>query len=115
MAEMIAVDGSAVLRVRDEHGQTSVTVLAGSNPLRCFIGGSQFEVLYLDFSKPDPNVFQSAEIYAKSAAPADREIGLELFRAWQRILPDFAVTVNIRNDYWFLLIRVFRWCTRSLP
>jgi hypothetical protein len=107
VAEMIAIGRSAILRLRDQHGVVSETVLSGKNPLVFESRGSRFEVLHFAFGRPGLHSLERADVYARTDHPLDPEAGLGLLHTFQAMFPDMAVSVFVRNDAWFIYEQSF--------
>lgn len=99
-AELLAINGNAVLRMRDPEGMVSSRVIAGRNPLQISIGVYHYEIVHFDLRDwPGPKV----EVYARTEAPLAPDPGIALLRA---LKPLFArcrsLSLYLRNDAWFV-------------
>jgi len=105
-AEMVSVNGNAVLRVQDINGRETEKSLAGNNPLRFELDGASFEVLVinsrpaapLDACKPS----LSMSVYVKSSAPLDLKKTDDATREIAGLFRSKSIVTNFRNDTWFI-------------
>ncbi len=101
IAELISIDGNAVLRFRNASGQVEKRILSGRDPLVQTIRGKTFEVIYLAewLGRYDGTV----RLYIRTAAPVSVEDGTELLARMQNVFPKpLSVQLYIRNDEWFM-------------
>jgi hypothetical protein len=95
IAELIAIDGNAVIRIQDRTGYVEKKVIAGSDPLVVRIRNNVYEVLYLE----------AGVLYVRSQRPFSEEEGTELIaRLNRRLANAIPVELYIRNDEWFIPI-----------
>jgi hypothetical protein len=102
IAEMIAIGSNSVLRMRHATGQVERRVLTGTDPLQIGMHGSHFEILYLTFTTARAYVLQAVSVYVTTTATLGTPVGLELLKILTPLFPDLEVSVNIRNDSWFI-------------
>jgi hypothetical protein len=102
VAEMTAMDGSAVLRIREKDGQVKMLVLAGKNPLLQEFGGSGLEILHFSFGPSAPYWSERVDIYAKTDNPLSMATGLSLWGALKAKFADVSVFLYVRTDGWFV-------------
>jgi hypothetical protein len=101
IAELISIDGNAILRFRNASGQVEKRVLAGNDPLIQTIGGKTYEILYLGewLGRYEGTI----RLYVRTAAPLSVEEGTELLARMQNLFPKpLSVQLYIRNDEWFM-------------
>lgn len=103
VAEMIAINGNAVLRVRDRAGDIQRVVLAGNDPLRVRVAGTAIEILHIAFPSAE-GVFRSREtleFYARRSGPLSLNEAVEV----TRVLRDATggrIDLSVRADSWFV-------------
>jgi hypothetical protein len=104
VAEMIAVKGDAVLRIRGADGRVTEKVLQGHNPLVFEDGGLTFHILHFGLSLPNPPLIQvkRADIYVQSNRMPSVGLGAELLKRWQPLFPQFTTSFFFRQDLWFI-------------
>ena len=101
-AEMISINGEAVLRMRDGSGKVTKKVLTEHDPLKVVIAGDMFEIIYLGFSAPAPFTLQRVDAYVRTSASLKPESGLDLLRKLDQVFPGYEVSVFVRDDPWFI-------------
>jgi len=102
IAELVSIGANAVLRVRDGVGKIHRQILVGEDPLAVEIDGDRLEVLYFAFSAARGYVSQRVDVYVRTRAPLEAEVGLKLFQKLQVFFPGLEVSIFIRNDPWFV-------------
>jgi len=106
-AELIAVGTRATLRIQDRSKRVSTTVLGTGDALRFVADGHVFNLL--DFSgrnlapvekvAPDGEIF---EFYFSSGGTFTKDSVIALTKSIMRTLGLTGVTVEVRNDAWFI-------------
>jgi hypothetical protein len=104
VAELVAVKGDAVLRIRDARGRVTQKVLRGHDPLVFEVGGLTFHILYFAFSELSPALIQvnSAEVYVESDRMPSAELGADIREHWRQLFPQFTTSLLFRQDLWFV-------------
>ncbi len=103
VAEAISVNGNAVLRIHQADGSVTRQVLSGRDPLTLTLGGQEFEIVYFGFSGPSRlGLQESVFVFVCSHSPLDPAVGVDLFNKLEPLFPGLGVTVEIRNDAWFV-------------
>lgn len=76
-------------------------VLSGRDPLRLTLRGK--EIVYFGFSGPGRlGLQESVSVFVRSHSPLDLTEGVDLFNKLEPLFPGLGVTVEIRNDAWFV-------------
>lgn len=103
VAEVISIEGNAVLRMRDATGSLTRRVLVGRDPLQREVLGQHVEVVYIVFSNGfRGDMARSVGVYALMPGPLTEQVGLELLGQLDRLFTGLQVSVVIRNDSWFI-------------
>lgn len=100
-AEIIAINGNAVLRVRDAAGKISTKALAGSNPLIVELGPRTYTIGHIAVPESAAS-FQNIYVYLQTEGALSEEDGLELYKRFVRVFSGLDVSVFVRNDMWFI-------------
>jgi hypothetical protein len=104
VAELIAIDGNAVLRIHDSAGNVEKRVLAGKDPLVYRVGNRDYEVLYFAPAAAERYQGVGFELFVRSSAPFTRAEGVEFLTNLQRSFPETVTLVlRFRHDEWFAL------------
>jgi hypothetical protein len=106
VAEMTAVGGDAVLRIRAGRSSTRV-VIAGRDPLQVEVRGRRYEILHISGSS-------RATLYVRGPQP------LACGDLYRVLRPRFGtpITIKLRTDPWFVRdpgFPPFYWFQSSLP
>jgi hypothetical protein len=107
-AEMISIQGNAVLGVRRADGSFTRLVLAGSDPTKFTSGGVSFEVLHL--SPRTISRFECAGVpgtvqplaNVRTNETLTPEVCRRAFEVLAKILGSERLFASFRNDHWFL-------------
>ena len=102
-AEMLAIDGDAILRFRDVDGRTTKVVLQGKNPLTAEVPGATVEILHFGFvDSTRPLAYPPLDIFVKSKPLLDADAGRTLLRLLEGRFHGFTVSLLAREDTWFV-------------
>ena len=102
LAEMISINGEAILRTRDASGRLTRKVLTQHDPFKIAIEGDAFEIVYLSVSTSAPFTLQRVDAYMRTTASLKPESGLDLLRELDQVFPGYEVSVFVKNDLWFI-------------
>lgn len=103
VGRLLAFDGSAVLQIREANGIVSRYVLRGRDALWWNIRGEQVELL--DLIETQWTLFQGGKtinVYARTGAPLTEQFGSALWRELRDRLPFEDMSLNVRQDCWFI-------------
>jgi hypothetical protein len=98
IGELIAVGANAVLRFRDAQGQITKRIIRGRDPLQIRIDGESFEIVHISSAE----VGKFPEIYLRTSSTLSAEKGSDVLHGIERMLPDFHVSIYLRNDGLFI-------------
>jgi hypothetical protein len=96
-AELLKLDGDAVLRYRNESGPVR-RLISGRDPTRLTAGDVTFEIVYLVGFEAQEG--PSLKIFAVTGEPLTTELGAAVSAVIRKRLP-LDSRIYIRNDLWF--------------
>jgi hypothetical protein len=108
MAEILAYEKNAVLRLRNSAGACSEVVLSGENFLRVPMGAVEFEILKISYHPLPPSTEPSSgdeamvSIYVRSPALPNEDQARQFSLLMQKRLQQKRIIVAFRNDAYFL-------------
>lgn len=103
VAEAVSINGNAVMRIHQADGSVTRQDLSGHDPLMVTLGEKEFEIVYFGFSGPSRlGLQESAFVFVRSRSPLDPAVGVDLFNRLEPLFPGVGVTIEIRNDAWFV-------------
>lgn len=103
VAEAISIRGNVVLRIHQADGSVNQEILSGQDPLKLTVGTKEFEIVYFGFSGPSRlGLQESVFVFVRARAPLDLLSGIDLYRNLEPLFPGLGLTVEIRNDAWFV-------------
>jgi hypothetical protein len=97
VAELVAINGNAVLRVHDGREVWRVT-LTGQDPLVYSVLGASFEILYI--TKTPYKIVRPIRAYVRCTGAMTLENSNVLYQILQRLVRK-QIHMNVRNDHWF--------------
>jgi hypothetical protein len=101
IAEMIAINGDAVLIVRDRSGSLTERILAGRNPLRVTAGGQDLQIVDVILIRA---ILYGADIrfFLRTTELLRVEAGEKLLEVLQSSAPKFRISATVQNNAWFV-------------
>jgi hypothetical protein len=109
MAEVTAVKGDVVLRIRSHNGAVLTRVLTGHDPLQVVeSSGALFEILLVRprvgtvFDRCDPGPSLAPVLYLKTDARLTETLCRRACRRLGELLNARKMFVHFRNDHWFI-------------
>jgi hypothetical protein len=97
-AELIELEGKAVVRIHSFDGRVSRRLLTREDPLFMAIRGQRFELLYFQLFEALPAV----HVYARTNSELDARTATTLVRRLEAAIPGVGIVLNVRRDPWFV-------------
>lgn len=104
LAELVAISGSAVLRIRNSTGVRRLT-LRGTDPLVLTFGADRVEILHFGFEPiavPGYVTDRGITVYARTKWHLTPHLGENVIRELRKRLPQADISLYLRNDHWFV-------------
>lgn len=107
VGRLVGLNGNIVLNYRSESGNTSSTVLSGSDPLMIGTPKGTFKLLHFGFWPASPlsvkgHESDELEVFAQTDVQLGPDVAKEIYRKLKSMLPLKEIMLYVRNDSWFL-------------
>jgi hypothetical protein len=113
MAEILSYDGNGILRLRDQSGKCTESILSGENFLRVRRGAIDFEILKIYYRPLPPHTESSlgdeatVSVYARASTFPGPEEARDFSLLMQKRFKQRRIMTVIRTDAYFLTDHAF--------